>query len=109
MITHALTKLLLRLNYARTLPVYMAYQTSLQKEKIKKDLDRWRDVTSGMWFFHAVFFSTYICDTFQPILRMVKPPVLMYLWCVALSLAGAYAYQGLLNGLKQLKNKVVDK
>ena len=43
------------------------------------------------------------------ILRMVKPPVLMYLWCVALSLAGAYAYQGLLNGLKQLKNKVVDK
>lgn len=46
MITHALTKLLLRLNYARTLPVYMAYQTSPQKEKIKKDLDRWRDVTS---------------------------------------------------------------
>lgn len=65
--------------------------------------------SAGMWFFHAVFFSTYICDTFQPILRMVKPPVLMYLWCVALSLAGAYAYQGLLNGLKQLKNKVVDK
>ena len=34
------------LNYLRTIPVYLAYKTSPQKQKIKMDLERWREVTS---------------------------------------------------------------
>ena len=34
------------LNYIRTIPVYLMYKTSHQRDKIKMDLDRWRDVTS---------------------------------------------------------------
>lgn len=34
------------LNYLRTIPVYVAYKSSTQRDKIKMDLDRWRDVTS---------------------------------------------------------------
>ena len=56
--------------------------------------------STGMWFFHAVFFSTYICDIFQPILFIVENPVVMYLWLVLLSLAGAYVFQKLLDGVK---------
>lgn len=55
--------------------------------------------STGIWFFHAVFFSTYVCDWFQPILRVVSWPTLMYIWLVVLSLAGAFAYQKVLDGL----------
>lgn len=56
--------------------------------------------STGMWFFHAVFFSTYICDFFQPILFIVKNPILMYVWLILLSLTGAFIFQILLNGIK---------
>lgn len=56
--------------------------------------------STGMWFFHAVFFSTYISDIFQPILFIVKNPVLMYVWLILLSLTGAFIFQILLNGIK---------
>jgi hypothetical protein len=58
--------------------------------------------STGMWFFHAVFFSTYVCDIFQPILLLVKWPVLMFVWLVLLSLAGAFIYQKLLDGIKSV-------
>lgn len=34
------------INYLRTLPIYICYCLSPQKEKIKMDLNRWREVTS---------------------------------------------------------------
>lgn len=55
--------------------------------------------STGMWFFHAVFFSTYIVDIFRPILMIVTQPVLMFAWLVLLSLAGAIFYYYLLEGL----------
>lgn len=58
--------------------------------------------STGMWFFHAVFFSTYISDIFQPILFIVKNPVLMYVWLILLSLAGAFIFQEVLNGIKYI-------
>ena len=39
-------KIFFYFNYLRTIPVYLAYISSPQKQKIKMDLDRWRDVTS---------------------------------------------------------------
>lgn len=53
-----------------------------------------------MWFFHAVFFSTYICDWFQPILKLASWPPLMFVWFVSLSLLGAVVYQKVLDGLR---------
>lgn len=55
--------------------------------------------STGMWFFHAVFFSTYVRDLFQPLLKLVSWPPLMFVWLVVLSLAGAFVYQKLLDGL----------
>ena len=53
--------------------------------------------STGMWFFHAVFFSTYVCEWFQPIVKLVSWAPLMYVWLVILSLAGAVVYQKILN------------
>lgn len=58
--------------------------------------------STGIWFFHAAFFSTYVCVWFQPILKLVSWPPLMYVWLVILSLAGAFVYQKILNGLQAL-------
>ncbi|MDC7288811.1 hypothetical protein NXH76_13460 [Blautia schinkii] len=58
--------------------------------------------STGMWFFHAVFFSTYVCDLFQPILKLVSWPPLMFVWLVLLSLVGAFIYQKILDGLRAL-------
>lgn len=58
--------------------------------------------STGMWFFHAVFFSTYICDLFQPILKLITFPPLMYMWLVLLSLAGAFVYQKILDRMHAL-------
>lgn len=56
--------------------------------------------STGMWFFHAVFFSTYISEIFQPVLLIVKNPFLMYVWLILLSLSGAFVFQKLLIGIK---------
>lgn len=53
--------------------------------------------STGIWFFHAVFFSTYVSDIFAPILTLVKNPALMYIWLVILSLSGAIFYQKILD------------
>lgn len=58
--------------------------------------------STGIWFFHAVFFSTYVCEWFQPILKLVSWPPLMYVWLVVLSLMGAFVYQKILDGLYAL-------
>lgn len=58
--------------------------------------------STGIWFFHAVFFSTYVCDWFQPILKLVSWPSLMFVWLVVLSLAGAFVYQKILDGFHTL-------
>ena len=55
--------------------------------------------STGMWFFHAVFFSTYVCDLFLPILKLVSWPPLMFVWLVTLSLAGAFFYQKILDAI----------
>ena len=62
--------------------------------------------STGMWFFHAVFFSTYVCEWFQPVLKLVSWPPLMYVWLVILSLAGAFIYQKILDGLRALPRLV---
>lgn len=62
--------------------------------------------STGMWFFHAVFFSNYVCDWFQPILKLVSCPPLMFVWLVVLSLAGAFVYQKILDGLRALPRLV---
>jgi hypothetical protein len=55
-----------------------------------------------MWFFHAVFFATYVKDIFQPVMLLVKPRLLMYVWLVVLSLVGAVIYRKILDGIKLL-------
>ena len=45
-VIEAIKAISFHVNYLRTVPVYMAYKASPQREKIKMDLDRWRDVTS---------------------------------------------------------------
>lgn len=55
--------------------------------------------STEMWFFHAVFFSTYVRDWFQPVLKLVPWPPLMFVWIVLLSLLGAVVYQKVLDGL----------
>lgn len=62
-----------------------------------KVLDVLGKYSTGMWFFHAVFFSTYVCDWFLPVLKLISWPPLMYVWLVVLSLAGAFACQKILN------------
>lgn len=63
--------------------------------------------STGMWFFHAVFFSTYVCEWFQPVLKLVSWPPIMYVWLVILSLAGAFIYQKILDGLRALPRLVI--
>lgn len=58
--------------------------------------------STEMWFFHAVFFSPYVCEWFQPMLKLVSWPLLMFVWLVLLSLLGAVIYQKVLNGLGSL-------
>ncbi len=62
--------------------------------------------STGIWFFHAVFFSTYVCDIFKPILLLVKNPILMFIWLVILSLVGAFIYQYILNGINSLSKLI---
>ena len=62
--------------------------------------------STGMWFFHAVFFSTYVCNWFQPILKLISWPPMMYVWLIVLSLAGAFIYQKILDGLRALPRLV---
>ena len=62
--------------------------------------------STGMWFFYAVFFSTYVCNWFQPILKLISWPPLMYVWLIVLSLAGAFIYQKILDGLRALPRLV---
>ena len=75
---------------------------ALQKRKICSIFSVLGKYSTGIWFFHAVFFSTYVSDLFRPILLLVKQPVFMYIWCVFLSLVGAFAFQKLLEGIKLL-------
>ncbi len=58
--------------------------------------------STGIWFFHAVFFSTYVCEWFQPILKLVSWPPLMYVWLVILSLVGSIIYEKILEGVRAL-------
>lgn len=55
--------------------------------------------STQMWFFHAVFFSTYVCDWFQPVLKVVSWPSFMFVWLVILSLVGAIIYEKILEGV----------
>lgn len=67
---------------------------------IKKGLSVFGKYSTQMWFFHAVFFSTYVCDWFQPILKVVSWPPLMFVWLVILSLVGAIIYEKILKGIR---------
>lgn len=67
---------------------------------ISKGLSVLGKYSTGMWFFHAVFFSTYVCDWFQPILKIVSWAPLMFVWLVLLSIMGAFVYQIILNRMK---------
>lgn len=67
---------------------------------IKKELSVFGKYSTQIWFFHAVFFSTYVCDWFQPILKVVSWPPLMFVWLVILSLVGAIIYEKILKGIR---------
>lgn len=73
---------------------------------VSKVLSFLGEYSTGMWFFHAVFFSTYVCDWFQPVLNLVMWPPIMFMWLVVLSFAGAYGYQKLLVGFLVLGKKI---
>ena len=62
--------------------------------------------STGMWFFHAAFFSKYVCDWFKPILLSVSWPPLMFVWLVILSLLGAVFYQKILDGLTSISHLI---
>lgn len=62
--------------------------------------------STGMWFFHAAFFSKYVCDWFKPILLLVSWPPLMFVWLIILSLLGAVFYQKVLDGLTAIPHLV---
>lgn len=70
--------------------------------KFTKVFDVLGKYSTGMWFFHAVFFATYVKDIFQPVMLLVKPRLLMYVWLVVLSLVGAVIYRKILDGIKLL-------
>lgn len=61
--------------------------------------------STSIWFFHAVFFSTYVSDLFKPILKLISWPPLMFLWLVVLSFIGAVIYQKLLEKIESLFKK----
>lgn len=63
--------------------------------------------STGMWFFHAVFFSTYIGTYFKPILEVVSFAPIMFIWLVLLSLVGAYCYQKILEKLNSIFNFLI--
>lgn len=71
-----------------------------RREKKKSVLSILGKYSTGMWFFHAVFFSTYVCDWFQPILKVVSWPPPMFVWLVILSLVGAIIYEKILKGIR---------
>ena len=73
-----------------------------RREKKKSVLSILGKYSTGMWFFHAVFFSTYVCDWFRPMLKLVSWPLLMFVWLVFLSFGGAFIYQKVLNRLRML-------
>lgn len=58
--------------------------------------------STGIWFFHAVFFSTYISNWFKPMLQLISNPFLMFIWLVLLSLVGAFVYMKILDALRML-------
>ena len=71
-------------------------------KKISMGLNILGKYSTEIWFFHAVFFSTYVCDWFQPILKIVSWPPLLFVWLVLLSLIGAVVYQKILKRLQKL-------
>lgn len=58
--------------------------------------------STGIWFFNAVFFSTYISNWFKPMLQLISNPLLMFIWLVLLSLVGAFVYMKILDALRML-------
>lgn len=71
-------------------------------EKFTTILDVPGKYSTGMWFVHAAFFATYTKDYFQPIMKTAKWPMLMYVWLVLLSLALAFVYRKILDGIHAL-------
>lgn len=74
--------------------------------KFTKVSDVFGKYSTGMWFFHAIFFATYVKDVFQPVMTLVKPLPLMYVWLVVLSLVGAVICRKILDGIKLLPKLV---
>lgn len=58
--------------------------------------------STGMWFFHAVFFATYVKDYFQPMMTAARFRPLMYIWLVCLSFVGAVIFRKAVDGLKHI-------
>lgn len=58
--------------------------------------------STQVWFFHAVFFSTYIRDYCQWLLLLPNNPVMIILWCVVLCLAVAVPLELLAKAIDKL-------
>lgn len=87
-------------------PIIICFMAILFEEKdyviISPILNTLGKYSTGIWFFHAVFFSDYVCEWLHPILMVVSWPPLMFIWLVLLSLFGAYVYQRVLYGVQTL-------
>lgn len=107
-LVHSILGFLLDAFYAPILVVLFAnFIEKFSFKPILEILDILGKYSTGIWFFHAVFFSTYVCDIFKPVLLLVQNPILMYVWLVILSLAGAYIYQKILTVLQGICRRLI--
>lgn len=65
--------------------------------------------STQIWFFHAIFFSTYIKDYCQWILLLPQTPVMILVWCMALCLIAAVPLEGLAQLIDRLGNRMLRK
>ena len=102
-LVHSIFGFLLDVIYAPILVVLFAnFIEKFEYKPVLEIFDILGKYSTGIWFFHAVFFSSYVSDLFQPILLVVKQPILMFGWYVVLSFCGAFVFQKILEGIKSL-------
>lgn len=92
--------------YAPLLIIAFCTIFNYMNEYLKKIFFVFGKYSTEMWFFHAVFFSSYVSNLFLPVLKLVPWTPLMYIWLVLLSLVGAFIYAKLQVGIEFLFKKI---
>lgn len=65
--------------------------------------------STPIWFFHAVFFSTYIRDYCQWIIWLPRNPIFVFIWCMLICLLVAIPLELLINCIDKLGNYIIRK